>query len=143
MTINFPESTFFKRPKKRGPRKARTGKRASPEHTLQVQVANALEQHCKHVWFAVENGGKRHIRAAQKLKRAGVRPGVPDLHFCLPRGQAAYLELKAEKGRLSEAQIKFRQDVQALQGWWAVAYSFDEAWGILAAWGCLPSEANR
>jgi hypothetical protein len=142
VNINWPASTTFKRPVKRGRRKV-SARRASPEHSIQVAIAGALDEHCKHLWWAVENGGKRHIRSAQKLKRAGVRPGVPDLHFVLPGGRLACLELKAEKGRLSPAQEDFRDRLTAAQGWWGVAYSVDEAFGILAAWGCLPSEVRK
>lgn len=143
MNINWPASTTFKRPVKRGRRKV-TARRASPEHSIQVAIAGALDEHCKHLWWAVENGGKRHIRSAQKLKRAGVRPGVPDLHFVLPpKGQLACLELKAEGGRVSDAQNDFRDQLIASGGRWEVAYSIDEAFGILAAWGCLPSEVRK
>ena len=143
MTVRWPESTFIGRPKKRGPRKRSVGKRAAPERAIQVAIVKALRQHCKFVWFAVPNGGKRHIHTAIKMKAEGVRAGTPDLVFVLPQGRAAFLELKSEEGRLSDAQIQFRQEVQALCAYWAVAHSIDEAWGILAAWGCLPSEVGK
>lgn len=113
-------------------------KRKSPEHDLQVAIVNALRSYCPHPWFAVPNGGHRHIRTATKLKAEGVRPGVPDLCFVLPGGRFAGLELKSKKGRLSPEQKAFRDAVTALQGWWHVANSIEEAWQILATWGCLP-----
>lgn len=56
--------------------------------------------------FAVPNGGIRHIQEAVRLKAEGVQRGVPDLVLPVPRGNhcGAYLELKANKGRLSEEQ---------------------------------------
>lgn len=44
--------------------------------------------------FAVPNGGKRDIRTARRLKAEGVRPGVPDVWFPVPRG--GYLGLVIE-----------------------------------------------
>lgn len=143
MTVNWPESTFFKRPKKGTKRPNLGKKRASPERAIQTAIVKALHQHCKFPWFAVPNGGKRHVHTAIKLKAEGVRAGVPDLVFVLPGGRFAGLELKAEKGRLSDAQKEWRDRITALCGWWNVAHSIDEAWGILAAWGCLPSEVKR
>lgn len=118
-------------------------KRAQPEREIQTALVKALHLHCPHPWFAVPNGGKRDIRVAKKLKAEGVRPGVTDLVFVLPGGRFAGLELKAGKNGLTEHQKAFRDAVTAKCGWWGVAHSFDEAWGILAAWGCLPSEAKR
>lgn len=142
MTVRWPESTTFAVPKK-GRKRPKLGmKRKSPERAIQVAIVKALRQHCRFVWFAVPNGGKRHIHTAIKMKAEGVRAGTPDLVFVLPQGRAAFLELKSEDGRLSDAQIQFRQEVQALCAYWAVAHSVDEAWGILAAWGCLPSEVG-
>lgn len=110
----------------------------SPEDDIQAAIADALREHCRCVWWHTPNGGKRHIRTAKKLKTAGVRPGVPDLCFVLPGGRFAGLELKSKKGVLSETQKAFRNDVTALQGWWGMARSIEEAWDILAVWGCLP-----
>jgi hypothetical protein len=117
--------------------------RASPERAIQVAIVKALRAHCPYPWFAVPNGGHRHIATARKLKAEGVRPGVPDLVFCLPGGRFAGLELKASKGRLSEHQRGFCCEIVSAQGLWAVARSIDDAWGVLAAWGCLPSEVRQ
>lgn len=143
MTISWPESTNLKRPQKR----AKSSKpRKSPERAIQVAVVRALKRYCKPEqakWFAVPNGGYRHLYTAMKLQAEGTQRGTPDLCFTLAGGRSAYLELKAEKGRLSEEQIKFRDDIAILGGLWAVAHSVDEAWGILAGWGCLPSAVSQ
>jgi hypothetical protein len=115
-------------------------KRAQPERDIQVKLVKELRKHCRVPWFAVPNGGKRHIAVATKLKAEGVNPGVPDLVFVIPPlGRFAGLELKSENGVLSAHQDEWRQKLQAVCAWWGVAHSLDEAWGILAAWGCLPS----
>jgi hypothetical protein len=55
---------------------------------------------------AIPNGGLRTARTAGRLKREGVKPGVPDI--CLPVARAKwhglYIELKAAKGKVSENQ---------------------------------------
>jgi hypothetical protein len=141
MTIHWPASTELRRPVKRGKR-AQTTKRQAPERAIQVAIVKALKKYASRdrcYWFAVPNGGFRHIYTAQKLKAEGTRRGTPDLCFVLPFGLAAFLELKAEKGRQSPDQILFQQDVEHLGARYAVAHSIDEAWGILAGWGVLPS----
>ena len=39
-----------------------------------------------------------------KLVRMGLKSGVPDLILEFPKGRMVYLEIKAEKGKLSETQ---------------------------------------
>jgi len=59
--------------------------------------------------FAVPNGGHRHKPVAMKLKKEGVKRGVPDL--CLPVARHGYhglfIEMKSAKGRLSVHQQKW------------------------------------
>jgi hypothetical protein len=45
--------------------------------------------------FAVPNGGARHIVAATKLKREGVKSGVPDLYIAKWK---LWIEMKIAKG---------------------------------------------
>lgn len=57
----------------------------------------------------IPNGGHRHKATAVRLKREGVKAGVPDIYLPVPRGAYAglWIELKSAKGSLSE-----------LQRWW-------------------------
>ena len=53
--------------------------------------------------YAIPNGGRRHAREAARMKGLGVRAGMPDIGICF-RGRALYVELKAPRGVVSEAQ---------------------------------------
>lgn len=71
--------------------------------------------------FAIPNGGKREKRqdrkgrwfspAAQKLKREGVKPGVPDIFLPCARGgsHGLFVEMKAPDGRVSPDQHRVHQ----------------------------------
>lgn len=82
----------------------------------------------------VPNGGKRTMREAALFKAMGVTAGAPDLLVILPNGQAAWIELKAPGGSLSEAQTIFRDRVLALGCGYETARSLDEVERILTRW---------
>ena len=91
---------------------------------LQVCVWPELE-----LMFAVPNGGSRHALEAVNLKRQGVRAGVPDIF--LPAGKKGFnglfIEMKSEKGRVSEHQAWY---IQKLREQWykvEVCYSAESA----------------
>lgn len=50
--------------------------------------------------FSIPNGGKRNLRVAVKMKREGVRRGVPDIFLPVARNGAhgLFIELKRLKG---------------------------------------------
>lgn len=120
-------------------------KREQTEHKLQVQlmdylaVAGRRDLH----WFAVPNGGHRHIAQASRLKAEGVRSGTPDLCFMLPEGKVAWLEMKTAKGTLGPAQKAFRDLAGRLGHQWGLARSVDEAIVLLSRWGVLRSAYRR
>jgi hypothetical protein len=55
-------------------------------------------------YFAVPNGGKRNLIEAARLKKQGVRRGVPDLVICLPGGRTLWWEVKTPKGGIRREQ---------------------------------------
>lgn len=59
--------------------------------------------------YAVPNGGKRNIVEAVRLKKEGVRPGVPDMVLASPRYpyHGLYIELKIEGSTTSSDQKKW------------------------------------
>lgn len=58
--------------------------------------------------YHIPNGGYRKPREAARLRKAGVLPGVPDLHLPVARrgAHALYIELKALEGTPSGWQIE-------------------------------------
>lgn len=120
-------------------------KRSNPEHKFQValidylKIAGRPELH----WFAVPNGGHRHIAEASRLKAEGVRSGTPDLCFMLPDGKVAWLEMKAAKGTLGPAQKEFRDIAHRLGHHWGVAKSIDEALEFLTSIDALKPAYQR
>ena len=54
--------------------------------------------------FSVPNEGQRKVWFLNKLVRMGLKSGVPDLILEFPEGRIVYLEIKSEKGKLSETQ---------------------------------------
>lgn len=76
--------------------------------------------------FAVPNGGKRDVVEAVNLKRQGVKAGVPDV-VIVHKGKALGLELKAEGGRLSDAQCLTFTKLRGAGMRVEVAYSYPHA----------------
>lgn len=81
------------------------------EHSLQTSIfewaAHRKDLPELSLMYAIPNGGLRHKAVAAKLKREGVKPGVPDICLPLPcrgRFHGLYLELKTPKGKLSDEQ---------------------------------------
>jgi hypothetical protein len=109
------------------------------EHQLQVTLCDylALVARPEVFWFAIPNGGKRHISVANELKKEGVKAGVPDLAFLLPEGRTAWLEMKIRYGKLSPDQKAFRDKAKALGHTWGMAKTFNEATQFLSAIGAI------
>lgn len=79
--------------------------------------------------YHIANGGKRNKLEAGRLKRGGVKKGVPDL--CLPVSRGAYhglyIEMKFGNGRTSKEQKEWINDLSE-QGYKAVVCNgFEEA----------------
>ena len=61
------------------------------------------------ITFAIPNGGQRNIITAARLKKEGVKAGVPDIFVPQARGvwHGLFIEMKSKKGRLSKFQVDF------------------------------------
>jgi len=112
---------------------------STSEFRFQVSVKKLLERTAPSnvIWFHVPNGEKRSRRTGGKLKKMGVRRGVPDFAFVLPSGQAAFLELKTDDGTPSQEQNDFADSCARIGAPYAVARSIDDAISILSAWGAI------
>lgn len=77
----------------------------------------------------IPNGGSRNVAEAVNLKKMGVKPGVPDLCLPVPSGEyhALYIEMKAEKGRVSALQTEWIADLQKYGNRAVVCYGAKEA----------------
>lgn len=96
--------------------------------------------------FAIPNGGDRSPSVAASLKAEGVRRGVPDLCWPVPRGMFAglYLELKVPKhfgtksGGRSDDQIKWHKRLRAQHyavvtgyGWQSAIEAIQDYWSLV------------
>ncbi|MGL4588431.1 MAG: VRR-NUC domain-containing protein [Acinetobacter ursingii] len=79
--------------------------------------------------FHIPNGGSRNIIEATKLKKMGVKAGVPDLQLIVPNGQVhgLWIELKAQKGKLQPSQKIMIQRLEAQGYMCKVCFGADEA----------------
>lgn len=116
-----------------------------PEQVLQIAAINYLRlalPDC--IALHVPNGGKRGKVEAKILKAMGVLAGAPDilivwgwLHTGM-LGGAGWIELKAGKGKLSEAQEEFRDDCKRKGIFWAEARSLYDCERAVRSWGLRP-----
>jgi hypothetical protein len=87
--------------------------------------------------FHVPNGGYRRPTEAAILKAIGTVAGVPDL-IALHRGKFYALELKTERGRLTDVQrVAHERLKRAGAKEVAVAFGLDEALAKLEEWKIL------
>jgi hypothetical protein len=79
--------------------------------------------------FAIPNGGKRDKREAARLKREGTRAGVPDVCLPIPKGNycGLWVEMKSGKGKLSDNQKKWKEQLESWGHKVAVCYGWEEA----------------
>lgn len=110
-------------------------KRRNPEIELQKAIVQFLRLARPDVlWFHCPNGGSRSVRTAAMLKSIGVRAGVPDLIFILPKGLFGAIEVKSTDGRLSLEQRAWRDAIKRSGGFWSECRSITELEGIINAW---------
>ena len=75
--------------------------------------------------FHIPNGGKRNKQEAEKLKQMGVKAGVADIQFPLPRGiyNGMFLELKYGDNTPTPKQREFLKCMQEAGHYCCVCYS--------------------
>ena len=79
--------------------------------------------------YACPNGGKRHVVVAMKMKREGVKSGVPDLFLPVKKSFASgfYIEMKRKGGVVSADQERWKLFLQSQGFRVVVCWSADEA----------------
>lgn len=86
--------------------------------------------------YHIPNGGKRNKLEAIRLKKEGVKAGVPDI--CLPVARlnyhGLYIELKAKKGKASDNQVIWIEKLKE-QGYIVViCYGWEDAKRVILAY---------
>ena len=84
--------------------------------------------------FAIPMGGHRHIAVAAKLKAEGVKAGVPDIFFALPRNgkHGLFIEMKRIKGGSVRREQKAMIDRLQAAGYQVeICKGFDAARNVL------------
>lgn len=85
-------------------------------------------------WTSVDAGqGRMDVRAGQMRKARGVKAGTPDV-ILVHRGYFYGLELKASKGRVSEAQTVAHGQIRDAGAPVVVCHSIEEVETALRAW---------
>ena len=79
--------------------------------------------------YAIPNGGLRSRVTGARMKREGVRAGVPDIFLAVPRGghYGMYIEMKTETGRVQPSQETMMSLLQAQGYKCCVCRGWDEA----------------
>lgn len=116
------------------PKKAKKIRLGLTEDQEQIMLATWLDKN-NILFYASANGGSRNPIEAAKLKRCGVRSGVPDI--CLPIPTKRYHGLYIELKRISRSKISENQEMWLTKlnqnGYLAkVAYGFEEAKQIIS-----------
>jgi hypothetical protein len=117
-------------------------RRSQPE----AQIQRAVFQHLRArgvpgmIAWHTPNGGKRRPVEAAIMKGLGVLTGVPDV-IALHKGNAYALELKAEGGRPTEAQLATIAKMEEAGAYTCIAEGLDRALAVLEAWGLLRGSA--
>ena len=101
--------------------------RKYPEDDLQMACARYLDL-MGWLWCHVGNERKTSLRAGARLKKKGVKSGVPDILIFEPRGKynGLAIELKTGKNKVTETQEEWMSRLSK-KGWhvW-VCHSFDQ-----------------
>ena len=97
------------------------------EDDLQMAVARYLD-HTSLIWFHPANERRTSIQAGARLKRKGVKPGVPDVMILTPNSvfNGLAIELKIKPNKPTPKQKEWLKSLLKC-GWRCeVVYSLDE-----------------
>lgn len=101
------------------------------EHDEQVTFFEYLElQYRNIVAFAIPNAGKRSRKTGHRMKKEGLRKGVPDIMVAEKCGiyGGLFIEMKRQKGSVtSDEQLEMIAKLRAKGYFCVLARGFDEA----------------
>lgn len=105
-----------------------------PEEILQIAIADYLRlQYPNVLWWHTANERQTSPQRGAKLKRMGVKAGVPDIlifeFIGLIHGLA--IELKIKPNKPTKNQLQVLEDLKYRDWKTAVCYNFDEAKKII------------
>lgn len=87
-------------------------KKYNEEQNLQMQMVTFIEWKYKELFvFAVRNEGKRSRWEQSIIKKMGLKSGVSDL-VVFGKSKVLFLEVKTEKGKMSNEQKEFEKICQ-------------------------------
>lgn len=83
--------------------------------------------------YHVPNERKCSAQEGTRLKRMGVKPGVPDLCLPVARGNAhgLYIEMKTKTGKLSDTQRWWQSELNGQDYLSTVCYGWEQAIKVL------------
>ena len=121
----------YRRPQAEGRMKKRT-----PEQMLQIAVAQYLELALPTdaVFTAINPIPAKSKAAAGLSKVMGLKPGIPDILITW-RGAPYLIELKAKRGKVSDAQLTMINRLSSAGASCAVCHSAEAVMGHLIEWG--------
>lgn len=111
-----------------------------PESAIQQQIRSYLKLRGIES-VSVPNGSvlagdaKARARQMAALKRDGLRVGFPDLLVLAPEGRLAFIEVKTDKGRLSDSQKECHEWLLCLGHKVAVCRCIEDVDEALRLWG--------
>lgn len=116
--------------------------RENAEQTLLFEWARLYEHQYPELrgLLSTQNGLRTSIGAAVKAKRAGMRPGYPDVILDVPRGSLHGLRIELKRvvgGKLSPDQIWWRDFLQQQGYAWSCCKGFNEARKCILAYLAL------
>lgn len=79
--------------------------------------------------WKTDNRGNRYSSEAQRLRKEGLKRGVPDLFLPVPKGRfhGMFIEMKAEGGEPSDEQMAWLEALNDRGYLAALAFGFEEA----------------
>lgn len=121
---------------------------APSEHDEQSALISWADWQCQRKYrelsthlFAVPNGARTSMSVAKRLKREGMRSGVPDLFLAVARGgyHGLFLEMKSRKGVVSKEQKTWIGRLAAAGYFVVVCRGFEEARAQLIKYMEMPA----